>query len=172
MAQPPSDVRYRPFRMAVWAVYFVVLLFFAGSITFSVIKSTLDMSPDHKPPAKEALSVDECLSRANALWVELDERRKAMSTQSEVRRVDAEYWTQFRLDWLERHRNVEASCAVDAKGREQLKEVFKRLDQTMDLYTTHAVQFAGEVGPTLDALKRVLDGGAGARGPEVGSASQ
>ncbi|MBL8949640.1 MAG: hypothetical protein JNK82_02610 [Myxococcaceae bacterium] len=166
MAEPKPELapeklvaRYRPYRVAVWAVYFVVLLFFAGSITVSVIKSVLEMSPDHRPPAPSALSADECLTRARALWVELDEHRKAMSTQAEVRRVDAEYWPQFRLDWLERHRAAEADCAVGSAGRENLKEAFKRLEQAMDLYTTHATQFAGEVGPTLDELKRVLDAG-------------
>ncbi len=169
MAPPPSDPRYRPYRIVVWAVYFVVLLFFAGSITVSVIRSVFLMSPDHRPPAQAALSTDECFAKARSLWAELEERRRAMSTQPEVRRVDADYWTQFRMDWLERHRAAEAACAVDAKGREQLREVFKRLDQTMDLYTTHATQFAGEIGPTLDELKRVLDGGSAPRGPEVGA---
>jgi hypothetical protein len=160
MAQPQLDPRYRPFRIAVWGVYFAVLLFFAGSITFSVIRSVFDMTPDHQTATQATLSPEECLAKAKALWAELDDRRKGMSTQAEVRRVDADYWTQFRVGWLQRHREAEAACAVTSPGREHLKSVFKQLDQTMDLYTTHAVQFAGEVGPTVDALKGALGGGA------------
>ncbi|MBK7863270.1 MAG: hypothetical protein IPJ65_32630 [Archangiaceae bacterium] len=152
----PLDARYRPFRIAVWAVYFVVLLFFTLSITVSVIKSVLEMTPDHRTSVVGSSTTDECLAKAKVLWVQLDTRRKAMSDQAQVSGVDADYWTQFRVQWLKDHRDAEASCAVDAPGRENLNAIFKRLDQTMDLYTTHAVQFAGEVGPTVDALKSSL----------------
>jgi hypothetical protein len=159
MAKEPEDPRYRPFRIAVWAMYFVVLLFFSGSISVSVIRSVLAMSPSHATSTTGSLSVEQCLQKARQLWNELDARRKAMSDEPEVHRVDADYWTKFRVKWLQEHRAAEAACAVDAPGREQLKMLFKRLDQTMDLYTTHATQFAGEVGPTVDALKSSLGGG-------------
>lgn len=158
MAKQPSDARYRPFRIAVWAVYFTVLVFFGGSIAVSVVRSVLDMTPDHRTATQAALTPDECLAKAKELWAELDEHRKGLALQPEVRKVDAEYWTQFRVAWLTKHRAAEAACAVDTTGRENLKTVFTKLDQTMDLYTTHAVQFAGEVGPTVDALKGAIDG--------------
>ena len=158
MAKQPADARYRPFRIAVWAVYFVVLVFFGTSIAVSVIRSVLDMTPDHRPPSPTALNPEECLARAKELWLELDQQRKNLSGQPAVRRVDAEYWTRFRVEWLQKHRAAESACAVTSPGREKLKVVFTRLEQTMDLYTTHAVQFAGEVGPTVDALKDSLAG--------------
>lgn len=164
MAQPPLDPRYRPFRIAAWSVYFAVFAFFTGSITVSVIRSVLRMTPDHPLSVTPQLTPEQCLGKAKGLWLELDERRKAMSSEAKVSAVDAEYWTRFRTEWLARHRDAEGACAVDAPGRENLKAVFKRLDQTMDLYTTHAVQFAGEVGPTVDALKSSLGTGAGAGG--------
>jgi hypothetical protein len=156
MATPALDPRYRPFRVAAWSMYIAVATVFALFITVSVIRSTLAMSPDHRPPAATILSVEECLQRARGLYLELDERRKTMSQAREVRRVDAE-WTPFRVDWLSRHRAAESACAVAQPGRESLKAIYDALDKTMDLYTTHAVQFAGEVGPTLDALKASLD---------------
>jgi hypothetical protein len=153
---PQLDARYKPFRIAMWAVYFTVLMFFTGSITVSVIRSALAMTPDHQTGSVAQLSPEECVGRARALWNDLDERRRSMSAQPNVERVDAEYWTQFRIEWLTRHREAEAACAVDAPGRENLKALFKRLDRVMDLYTTHATQYAGEVGPSVDALKKSL----------------
>src|SRR5262249_51169454 len=137
-----------------------VLLFFAGSISVSVIRSVLAMTPDHRSATTPTMSAGECLEKARELWTDLDDHRKAMSAQIEVRRGGADLWSQFRVGWLKRHRAAEEACAVDLPGRENLKAVFKRLDQTMDLYTTHATQYAGEVGPTVDALKAALGGGA------------
>src|SRR5256885_14778284 len=114
MAKEPLDPRYRPFRIAAWAVYFTVLLFFAGSICVSVIRSVLAMSLDHRSAKSPALSPEQCVQKARELWVDLDEHRKAMSAQSEVRRADADYWTQFRVGWLIRHRAAEEACAVDS----------------------------------------------------------
>lgn len=139
-----------------WALYLGVTSFLAVSIIWSVAKSVWAMSPDHQPPSATALTADECLAKAKELWAELDDRRKGLALQAEVRRVDAVYWTQFRVEWLQRHRAAESACAVNTPGRENLKAAFTKLDQTMDLYTTHAVQFAGEVGPTVDALKTSL----------------
>lgn len=149
MAQPPANAQYRPYRLAVWLVYFVVLGIFGTSILLGVMRSVWAMSPEHLPAAAQ-LGATECQEKARALWVELDERRKAMSAAPEVHLVDADYWTAFRTGWLERHRAAEAACSAQAP-------IFKRLDQVMDLYTTHAVQFAGEVGPTVDKLKAELD---------------
>src|SRR4051794_27908768 len=135
MAKQPLEPRYRPFRIAVWGVYYAVLLFFVGSITVSVIRSVLAMTPDHRPATAPTVTPEQCLQKARELWVELDDHRKAMSAQSEVRRADADFWTQFRLAWLARHRAAEEACGVDLPGRESLKAVFKRLDQMMVLYT-------------------------------------
>src|SRR4051812_4114127 len=112
MAQEPLDPRYRPFRIATWAVYFAVFAFFTGSITVSVIRSVLAMTPDHRPSLNAQLSPEECLAKAKELWADLDEHRKAMSSQPEVRKVDADYWLQFRVDWLARHRRAEEACAI------------------------------------------------------------
>lgn len=158
MAAEPANAKYRPFRIAVWGVYFAVLTFFGGSIAVSVIRSVLAMTPDHQPPATTVLSTEECLAKARALWVELDQHRSGLSQQAEVRTVDADYWTKFRTDWLIRHRAAEAACAVGSPERENVKTAFAKLEQTLNLYTTHATQFAGEVGPTVDALKASLDG--------------
>ncbi len=159
MAQPdPSTVRYRPFRAAAWGLYLLVAIVFSGAITINVVRSTLAMTPERPPPSTELLTPDACLGVARALLVELDARRNGLSDPpdaGEVRRVDAA-WTSFRIEWLTRHNEANSRCSGDGPDRAGLKQIFKGLDSLMDLYTTHAVQFAGEVGPTLDQLRADL----------------
>jgi hypothetical protein len=136
-------------------IYVALAIYFGAGISWDVLKSVMAMSPRRAKQTETVLSVSECVERARGLWRELEERRKTLSEASPVRRVDAE-WTHFRVDWMTRHRKTESECAVDSPGRENVKVIFTRLDKAMDLYTTHAVQFAGEVGPTLDGLKAAL----------------
>lgn len=147
--------RLRPFRGLAWGVYLVVAVVFSLAITINVVRSTLAMTPERPPPSTEKLPVAACVAVAKELLAELDARRNALSDPPDggaVRRVDAD-WTRFRIDWLIRENEAESRCTSDTPEREHLVNVFKDLDKLMDLYTTHAVQFAGEVGPTLDALR-------------------
>jgi len=51
---------------------------------------------------------------------------------------------------------VEHSCGTDAPDRRDLAELFRQLEHLEDLYTTSAVQYAGEIGPALDRFHRML----------------
>ena len=62
----------------------------------------------------------------------------------------------FRVEWLDRLRQAERSCGVDAPDREDLAGLFRQLEHLEDLYTTSAVQYSGEVGPALDRFHRML----------------
>jgi hypothetical protein len=157
MAGPQAkDAQYRPFRAAAWAFYLLIAVAFSVAITINVVRSTLAMTPDRPPASKVSLSPQECLDTARALWNELDARRKSMSEATPVRGVDA-HWTSFRIDWLKREHEADSRCAQ--------KKIFEQLDSLMDLYTTHAVQFAGEIGPTIDELNANLE--AASRGPSA-----
>ncbi len=158
MSEPDNNARYRPFRGVAWGVYLLVAVVFSFAITINVVRSTLAMTPDRPPPSTVMLSAEACVLVARALWAELDQRRNSLSDPPDagkVRQVDAD-WTQFRIEWLTRHNEAASQCSGDGTDRMALKRVFKGLDAAMDLYTTHAVQFAGEVGPTLDALRADL----------------
>ena len=155
MAAPDAkNARYRPYRAAAYAFYLVVAVTFSLAITINVVRSTLAMTPDRPPPSTELMTGSECVASAKTLWVELDAQRKSMSEAAKVRTVDAS-WTAFRIDWLTRVHDIESRCT---RGDERVtqKKIFRELDSLMDLYTTHAVQFAGEVGPTIDALNSDL----------------
>ena len=158
MAAPDDNARYRPYRRLAWGVYLLVAVVFSVAITVNVVRSTLAMTPERPPAPTSLLSPAECVSTARGLWIELDQRRNSLSDPPDagsVRRVDVD-WTQFRIEWLTRHNEAASRCAGQTADRLTLTRIYKELDTVMDLYTTNAVQFAGEVGPTLDALRADL----------------
>ncbi len=155
MADDPKDPRFRGFRRVTWGVYFVFSVTFSLLITVSVISSTIKMSPPHFAPTA-SLEVPKCVEQAQYLFGELDKKREDLSSAKEVRVAD-EDWVAFRLDWLSRERELEAKCVGDTPEREKLNPVFKTLQSLMNLYTTHAVQYAGEIGPSVDKLRKQLE---------------
>lgn len=152
---PQLDAKYRPYRGVMWGVYLVFSLFVGLAVTFSVLHSVQKMTPSRPPTATPALDPEACRALAEQLFTELDQRRRGLSAAETVRKVDAD-WTQFRVKWMNEFRDAEARCDVDAKDRKPTREIFEALEKVADLYTVHAVQFAGEVGPTLDTLRAVL----------------
>ena len=156
MANPAKqrirDPRYRRFRVFAYAAYIVVVSVFSIVVIVSVVRSVLAMNPAQKPPSEVTLTVRECLDGAERLWNELDAHRQALASHSPARKVDQE-WSQFRVRWLDRFRDIESHCALKSRSRASLKGVYEKLDHIQDLYMTHAVQFAGEVGGAIDRYR-------------------
>lgn len=151
-----QEPRFRAFRGLMYGLYLVVVVSFSLAVTFSVAKSVNAMSPKRPKDVEVILSSAECVAQVETLWAELDSKRRELSQLgSSTRRADKQ-WALFRVQWLQRHRHAEASCAVDSQERVALREFFKKIDRAMDLYTTHAVQFAGEMGPTIDSVNGLL----------------
>ena len=154
---PPSkDPRYRPFRMAVYAVYFGAATVFCVLVLISVLRSIDAMTPDPQPPRSPMYSVDACLDGAGALFDELEEARKALGDGGEARRAAAR-WTDFRIQWLTRMRTLEAHCAIESPSRPGMEPVFRDLRRLAEAYSTHAVQYAGEVGRIVERLHRRIE---------------
>ena len=150
---PAPDPRYRPFRVASYGVYFAGVVAFCLAIAISVTRSVVAMSPPHQVPVDPVLNYRECLDAAQSLWTELEsEREKLVRASTEARSVDKR-WMDFRTQWLTRLREREARCALDSRGNVSLKQVYRRLEDVLNLYTIHAVQYAGEVGGSVDALQ-------------------
>jgi len=149
------DPRYRPFRIFCYGLYILVVTAFSVNVTVSVVRSVMAMTPPRRAPTETVLSVRECVEGAERLWDELDAKRQTMSSHEPARRADQD-WSLFRVKWLTNFRDIEAQCAVDARSRKPLKTVYARLDRIMDLYTTHSVQFAGEIGGAIDAFREAL----------------
>ncbi len=148
--QPPQ---YRPFRVAAYSLHIALSGFVAIAVIISTFQSACS-TPRVKRQPDQALPVAECLAQADALWAELDQKRQGLAGNQPASKAD-HAWAKFRLDWLQRHRMVEARCAGEGE-RAILSDVYRRLDHAMDLYTTHAVQYSGEVGPSVDKLKAAL----------------
>lgn len=151
----PKDPRFRRFRTATYGVYLLVVGAFSLLVTFSIIRSVREMSPRRPVDTDQVLTVRECVDRAKALWERLDDERKNFTDTHPAEGVDEQY-SRFRVEWLRQMRELEGLCAVDSRQRTALRKVFRRLDVLQDLYTTHAVQYAGEVGPAVDRLETAL----------------
>jgi hypothetical protein len=152
---PVRDPRYRPFRMAVLGVYLVVVSLFCILITASVARSVLAMSPRREPVRTAALGPSACVERASALLDEMEARRRALTGITPASRADTS-WMAFRVEWLDRLRQSERSCGVDAPDRKEIAALFRQLEHLEDLYTTSAVQYSGEIGPALDRFHRMV----------------
>jgi hypothetical protein len=157
-ADPSKDPRFRPFRAAAYGVYIIVVAIFSLWIIVNVSRSVASMTPEKLPPAEPAqvLSFRECLDAAQALWTELESQRETLVRKVPARSVDQE-WMRIRTEWLRQLRERESRCALTSRERAELRVVFQRLDQVQDLYTIHAVQYAGEVGGAVDALQAAFD---------------
>jgi hypothetical protein len=153
-----KDPRFRNYRIAAYAVYLLIVCTFCLAVIVSVARSVRAMTPARRASSETTLTVRECLQRAEALWTELEMHRKDLANprRNKTQEVDGE-WSQFRVDWVDRFRILEAECAVESRARESLAKAFHQLDRVMDLYTTHAVQYAGEVGPAVDGLHEALN---------------
>ena len=152
---PARDPRYRPFRVAVLSVYLVVVSLFCILITASVARSVQAMSPRREPVRTATLAPEACADRASELLDELEGHRRSLTGISGVSQADAR-WMAFRTEWLDRLRQAERSCGVDAPERKELAGLFRQLEHLEDLYTTSAVQYSGEVGPALERFRSML----------------
>lgn len=157
MPRPPTsrDPRYRPYRVAVLTVYLVVVSAFSLLVTVSVARSVRAMTPRREPVRTATLDREACTARAAELYGALEDRRRALAAVSPASRADGS-WMSFRVEWLDRLRQAERSCGVDAADRGDLARLFQQLEHLENLYGTSAVQYSGEVGPALDRFHRML----------------
>ena len=156
-SQNPKDPRFRYFRQATYGLYLVVTVGFCGSLIWQVYRSTHAMTYGTKAHAVGAASpVPECVDGAEGLFKELEARRQQLPVPPPAVSAD-QRWLDFRREWIERFRDLEARCALGSTDREPLAELFKMLEKVADLYTTHAVQYAGHVGPGADELAMRFD---------------
>ena len=159
MKTPKSDARdprFRPYRIAMYALYLAAVGFISILIIISVVRSVIAMSPGRREESLQSLTVRECLDQARSLWTQLDAQREKLTNQPKARDAD-EAWLRFRVKWLERKRELESKCGLRSKERERLRDAFGQLERAMDLYTVHATQYAGEIGQVVDGLRESLE---------------
>jgi hypothetical protein len=152
---PQKDPKLRPFRVAAYALYLAVVLGFSSLVIGSVYRSVWAMSPSVPELHGEALPTDACLLRADALWQELEGRRRTFSDAKNASTL-VRGWQAFRADWLHRLRDVQAQCGAESSERKKLGKVFQKLEQVADLYTTSATQYGGEIAPAVAAYRKAV----------------
>ncbi len=149
-----QDPRFRRFRVASLAVYLVLTFAFSSMIIWSVFRSVFAMTPK-APQTTTVSTVSKCASDARGLFEALETRHRELLGEPNVAASDVR-WAEFRLGWLTRLKEVEAGCDLSDPSREKLKAALRQMNHVLDLYTVHAVQYAGEIGPTLDATRILL----------------
>jgi hypothetical protein len=155
---PRKDSRFRRFRAASYGIYVTVVTVFCLWLSWNVARSVAAMTPERPPSVTPPLSFRECLDSAQSLWADLEGEREKLVRVSPARMMDRE-WMRYRTDWLARVRQEESRCALESRdpSRQQLRTLFHSLEHVQDLYTIHAVQYAGEVGGAVDALHAAFD---------------
>jgi hypothetical protein len=151
------EPRYRPFRRAVYAIYIGAACLVAGLVIWSVLASVIKMSPRMAHAIATTSAVGLCTQAVQRLWDELEQQRRGLADYAGQPHAELK-WTEFRVRWLSELRQEEAQCGVDAADRAGLKKAFLQLQHVGDLYTTSAVQFEGEIGPSVQSLRKALRG--------------
>lgn len=155
---PRKDPRFRRYRAAAYGVHITLATVFSLWMIWNVGHSVAQMTPGRLPPVTPPLTVRECLDAADAHWKDLEAEREKLVHVLPARKVDQE-WMRYRTEWLTRVRKSESECALESRdpSRVELRSVYRHLAKVQDLYTIHAVQYAGEVGGAVDALHAAFD---------------
>lgn len=151
----PRDSRFKSFRTAAYGIYIVVVAVFSSLLIFSVFKSVAQMSPRAADSAEKQLTGRECVDGVERLWRSLDGRRRAFTDAKQPTEIDADF-ARFRTGWMKELRALESRCAVESRSRVALKQLFGRMQKLQSLYTTHSVQFAGELAPEVERFTEGL----------------
>lgn len=108
------DPRYRPFRLALWALYFAVITI---AVTLTIRSIVLHLRGPHRPqttgelPTRAALRV--CVTELEALHRE--QNRKAWELADTVGQGDAiQRWETWAREWEQRVADLADRCRLDA----------------------------------------------------------
>ncbi len=149
----PRDPRLRPYRAALWALYFIVVLGGISLVTGSVVK-TLWGSAD-QPAAAGTLptraALRSCLTDLEVLYREQSQRAWALG--NELERADPlAAWNVWARDWERRLADVSGRCRLDSPEGEDARaraELAGARDALLALHRVYAAQvnrFARDAG--------------------------
>ena len=159
---PARDPRYRPFRMALWAVYFTVLALALGVALTSIVRH---LRGPHRPavtgalPTRAAMRV--CVTELEALHREQNLRSWRLA--EEIGEEGAvQRWEIWARDWEQRVDDLADRCRLDAKepdpqgfgGREELARAREAVLSLHRGYRAQVNRFAQE---EADRARRVTE---------------
>ena len=147
----PRDPRLRPYRVALWIVYFTIVLGGIGLMSASITRSLRGPSRAARVqgalPTRAALRV--CLSDLEQLYREQNERAWTLAADLEHRdpiqawQVWAREW-EHRLDDLADRCRLDAASGADAAARSELAAARDALLALHRAYTAQVNRFAQE----------------------------
>ena len=142
---PPRDPRYRPFRLALWLVYFGVI---ALALTLVVTSVVRNLRGPHRPPATGALptraALRVCVTDLEALHAEQNERAWALG-QRIGERGAIEHWEVWAREWEQRVDDLSERCRLDARdpdpqGFGGRRELARARDAVLELHRAYRAQ--------------------------------
>lgn len=139
------DPRYRPFRIALWAVYLVVVAVSVGLAVRSIVKH---LREPHRPAAAGALptraAMRVCVNELEALHREQNTR--AWRLADEISEGEAvERWQVWARGWEQRVEDLADRCRLDAsdpdpQGFGGRAELARARDAVLALHRAYAAQ--------------------------------
>jgi hypothetical protein len=160
---PPLDPKLRPYRAALWVVYFVVIIVPFSLVVVSVVRH---LRGPHRPPYAEALPTREalrvCVQELDAL--QREQNRRAWALGDEIGRIDAvPRFLKWSQGFERRVDDLGDRCHLDGSGSDGgypgRAEVAKARDAVLALhraYRAQANRFAQEEADLAVAAAEAL----------------
>ena len=163
----PRDPRYRPFRIALWVVYLLVVGVSVGLAVRSIVKN---LRAPHRPaavgilPTRAAMRV--CVNELEALHREQNARAWRLGDEiTEGESIDR--WQSWSRDWVQRVEDLSDRCRLDATdpdpqgfgGRVELVHARDAVLALHRAYTTQVNRFAREDADLARAASDALEAG-------------
>ena len=142
---PQRDPRYRPYRLALWILYFTVILVSSGVTIASVVRN---LRGPHRAeatgtlPTRAALRV--CVTELEALHREQNER--AWRLGDDIGESDAiDRWNVWSKEWEQRLDDLGDRCHLDSPGFEVAgytgrEELARARDAVLSLHRAYQAQ--------------------------------
>lgn len=160
---PPRDPSLRPYRAALWVVYFFVVLLGIGLFSVSVARSLRGAARSLRGagslPTRAALRV--CLGDLELLYREQNQRAWALGLEFEGPDPFAT-WNLWSRDWERKVEDLADRCRLDGASGEDAAaraELAAARDALLALHRAYAAQvnrFAHEEGDLAQAAAEAL----------------
>jgi hypothetical protein len=159
------DPRYRPFRIALWVVYLLVVGVSVGLAVRSIVKN---LRAPHRPaavgilPTRAAMRV--CVNELEALHREQNARAWRLGDEiTEGESIDR--WQTWSRDWVQRVEDLSDRCRLDATdpdpqgfgGRVELARARDAVLALHRAYTAQVNRFAQEDAELARAASDALE---------------
>jgi hypothetical protein len=140
----PRDPRYRPFRIALWVVYLLVVGVSVGLAIRSIVKN---LRAPPRPasaavlPTRAALRV--CVNELEALHREQNDRAWRLGDTVGERNA-VEHWHVWAREWEQRVHDLAERCRLDAGDPDpqfgSMKELARARDAVLAVHRAYAAQ--------------------------------